>query len=66
MRIGQFFCGLFTSHKNAVTTFDAKNRKIVLTCTNCGHNSPGLQLNDKEPLRRLAGDNRHVMTNPRV
>ena len=62
-RLGQLFCGL-RGH-DAVLHFEDK--RIMMRCTSCGHDTPGWEISGRGPRRRFEGDaRRHSMSTPRL
>jgi hypothetical protein len=58
-RLGQLLCG-FRGHESLMH-FEGK--RLMMRCTSCGHDTPGVDINDREPRRRFDGDaRRHRMT----
>lgn len=59
--LGQRFCGLVHGH-HEVLHFDGA--RMLMRCTSCGHDSPGLTVDNLPPTRTYAGDpKRHILTN---
>lgn len=60
-RLRQFVCGL-TGHHNLLHFEDGR---VMMRCSNCGHDSPGWSTNDQRPRPRYAGDaTRHRLNRP--
>jgi hypothetical protein len=58
-RLGQLLCGV-RGHESLMH-FEGK--RLMMRCTSCGHDTPGVDLSDREPRRRFDGDaRRHRMT----
>ena len=58
-RLGQLLCG-FRGHESLMH-FEGK--RLMMRCTSCGHDTPGVDISDREPRRRFDGDaRRHRMT----
>ena len=57
-RLGQLLCG-FRGHESLMH-FEGK--RLMMRCTSCGHDTPGVDISDREPRRRFDGDaRRHRM-----
>jgi hypothetical protein len=57
-RLGQLLCG-FRGHES-VMHFEGK--RLMMRCTSCGHDTPGVEISDRAPRRRFDGDaRRHRM-----
>ena len=57
-RLGQMICGL--SGHDEVLQFSDK--KVLMRCTSCGHESPGWEIGGRGPRRRFEGDaRRHTL-----
>lgn len=57
-RLGQMICGL--SGHDEVLQFSDK--KVLMRCTSCGHESPGWEISGRGPRRRFEGDaRRHTL-----
>ena len=62
-RLGQLLCGL-RGH-DAILHFEDK--RVMMRCTSCGHDTPGWEIGDRAPRRRFEGDaRRHRLTSPRL
>ena len=58
-RLGQLLCGL-RGHES-VMHFEGK--RLMMRCTSCGHDTPGVEIGERAPRRRFDGDaRRHRMT----
>lgn len=58
-RLGQLLCG-FRGH-DSVMHFEGK--RLMMRCTTCGHDTPGVEIAERGPRRRFEGDaRRHHMT----
>jgi hypothetical protein len=59
LKLGQLLCGI-RGH-DTVMHFEAK--RVLMRCTSCGHDTPGWEIADRGPRRRLEGDAlRHRLT----
>ena len=57
-RLGQLLCG-FRGHESLMH-FEGK--RLMMRCTSCGHDTPGVDISEREPRRRFDGDaRRHRM-----
>ena len=56
-RVGQLLCGL-RGH-DAVLHFEGN--RIMMRCTSCGHDTPGLEITGRGPRKRFEGDARRHM-----
>jgi hypothetical protein len=63
-RLGQLLCG-FRGHES-VMHFEGK--RLMMRCTSCGHDTPGVDISDRAPRRRFDGDARrhHMTAGPRL
>lgn len=63
-RLGQWLCGL----RGHETLLHREGRRMMLRCTSCGYDTPGVEISEREPRRRFEGDaRRHHMTgSPRL
>jgi hypothetical protein len=63
-RLGQLLCGL----RGHDTVMHREGKKIMMRCTSCGYDTPGVEISEREPRRRFEGDaRRHRMTtSPRL
>lgn len=62
-RLGQLICGL--SGHDAVMHFG--DRKVLMRCTSCGHETPGWEISERGPRRRFEGDaRRHLLVTQRL
>jgi hypothetical protein len=51
-RLSQTLCGL--SGHDAVLHFEDK--RVMMRCTSCGHDTPGWEVSERGPRRRFEGD----------
>jgi hypothetical protein len=62
-RVAQWLCGL-RGH-DAVLHFEDK--RVMMRCTSCGHDTPGWEISSRAPRRRFEGDaGRHLLNKPRL
>ena len=60
-RLGQLLCG-FRGHE---TMMNREGKRMMMRCTSCGYDTPGVEISEREPRRRFEGDaRRHQMTAP--
>ena len=58
-RLGQLLCG-FRGHE---TVMHREGKRMMMRCTLCGYDTPGVEISEREPRRRFEGDaRRHHMT----
>ena len=62
-RLGQLLCG-FRGHESVM---HREGKRLMMRCTSCGHDTPGLDISDRAPRRRFEGDARrhHMSAGPR-
>jgi len=62
--LGQLLCG-FRGHE---TVLHFEGKRLMMRCTSCGHDTPGVEINDRAPQRRFDGDARrhHMTAGPRL
>jgi hypothetical protein len=63
-RLGQLLCG-FRGHE---TVMHREGKRLMMRCTSCGYDTPGVEISEREPRRRFDGDaRRHRMAaSPRL
>jgi hypothetical protein len=62
-RLGQVMCGL--QGHDAVLHFE--NKRVMMRCTSCGHDTPGWEISGQGPRVRYEGDaRRHLLNKPRL
>ena len=63
-RLGQLLCG-FRGHQ---TVMHREGKRLMMRCTSCGYDTPGVEISEREPRRRFDGDaRRHRMAaSPRL
>ena len=62
-RLGQMLCGI-RGHESMLHFED---KRVMMRCTSCGHDTPGWEIGDRAPRRRFEGDaRRHRLTTPRL
>jgi hypothetical protein len=58
-RLGQLICGL----RGHETMMHFEGKRLLMRCTTCGHDTPGVEINEHGPRRRFEGDaRRHDLT----
>ena len=58
-RLGQLLCG-FRGHE---TVMHFEGKRLMMRCTSCGHDTPGVEIGERAPRLRFEGDaRRHRMT----
>ena len=57
-RLGQMLCGI-RGHESMLHFED---KRVMMRCTSCGHDTPGWETGDRAPRRRYDGDaRRHLL-----
>ena len=65
IRLGQWLCG-FRGHETMMMHREGK--RMMMRCSSCGYDTPGLEISEREPRRRFEGDARrhHLTASPRL
>ena len=61
-RLGQLWCG-FHGHESVIH-FEGK--RLMMRCTSCGFDTPGVEISPQAPRRRFDGDARRHQINARA
>jgi hypothetical protein len=63
-RLGQLLCGV----RGHETLMHREGKRMMMRCTTCGYDTPGVEISEREPRRRFEGDaRRHQITrSPRL
>ena len=63
-RLGQLLCGV----RGHETVMHREGKRMMMRCTTCGYDTPGVEISEREPRRRFEGDaRRHQITrSPRL
>ena len=63
-RLGQLLCGA----RGHDAMLHVEDRRVMMRCTSCGHDTPGWEISGRGPRRRFEGDaRRHQLTSaPRL
>jgi len=63
-RLGQFLCG-FRGHE---TMLHREGKRMMMRCSSCGYDTPGVEISEREPRRRFEGDagRHHLTASPRL
>ena len=61
-RLGQLLCGL----RGHETVMHFEGKRLMMRCTSCGHDTPGVDIGERGPRLRFEGDaRRHRLATPR-
>ena len=63
-RLGQWLCGV----RGHDTVMHREGKRLMMRCTSCGYDTPGVDITEREPRRRFEGDARRhrLTTSPRL
>jgi hypothetical protein len=53
-RLGQLLCGV----RGHDPLMHREGKRLMMRCTSCGYDTPGVEISEREPRRRFEGDAR--------
>jgi hypothetical protein len=60
-KVGQLLCGI----RGHDTVMHFEDKRVMMRCTSCGHDTPGWEVSERGPRQRFDGDRRrHSLSAP--